>query len=113
MYQTKRIEINESNVQSFYERFGPNASPQPVTNQLLEKYFKGKLVEIDDNNFEMIMELSKKQKSTTGKIINFILEAYEWAIETTPKQRITLDINKKKIKPIKKVKQQANVITQF
>lgn len=113
MYQKKSIDINESNVKIFTERLASGVSLSAFTNQLLEKYFKEKIIELDDNNFKSISILSAKQNTTSANIINAILESYEWSIEETPKQRITLDLNKKKLKISKKTKQSTNVITQF
>lgn len=112
-FQIRKIDINESNVKIFTEKFASGVSLSTLTNQLLEKYFKEKIIELDDNNFKCISSLSAKQNTTPSKVVNLILESYEWAIEETPKQRITLDLNKKNLKTSKKVKQVTNVITQF
>lgn len=112
-YQKKSIDINENNVKIFTERFASGVSLSAFTNQLLEKFFKEKLVELDDINFRAIGNLSVNRNTTPTQVVNLILESYEWTIEETPKQRITLDLNKKKVKPLKKVKQMANVITQY
>lgn len=113
MYQTKKIEINESNVKIFTERYASKVSIQPFTNQLLEKYFSGRLVELDDQNYKIMNELSVKLKSTIQKTANSALEAVDWSFDESPKPRVLLDTNGKKVKPIKKFKNQINIIKDF
>ena len=95
-YQTKKIDINEYNVKLFTEMNG--GSLQPFVNAMLEKYFLGKLVELNDENFNKIKSISGQMKTTFSQAVNDALEPFEFDVKETPKIHITLDQKKKTIK---------------
>jgi hypothetical protein len=96
-YQTKHIVINEYNVKLFMDRVN-GTSLQPFVNAMLEKYFIGKLVELNDENFNKIKNISDQMKTTFSQAANDALEPFEFDVKETPKIRITLDQKKKTIK---------------
>lgn len=110
-FQTKHIEINPSNVKIFLERYANGISLQPFVNSLLEKYFAGRIVEMNDHNYSVMIALSHKLNEPPERAVNLALESVEWGLDETPKPRIQLDVNKKKIKAGKKI--QVNKITNF
>lgn len=112
-FESKRIDVNEFNAKIFTERYGSSMSCTAFTNQLLEKYFSGRLVEIDDHNYKVMRALSEKINNSIEKTVNLALESVDWSPDETPKPRITLDTGSKKVKPQKKVKQGINIIKDF
>ena len=96
-YQTKHIVINEYNVKLFMDRMN-GTSLQPFVNAMIEKYFLGKLVELNDENFNKVKNISDQMKTTFSQAVNEALEPFEFDVKETPKVRITLDQKKKTIK---------------
>lgn len=106
-YNSKRVSISPSNVKLYYDG-GIEQSLQPFVNKIIEKYFAGKLVEINKGNCKQVNEIAEKLNCTTEEAVNHVFGAYLFMVDDKPKERITLP---KKVSGIKTKK--INVITDF
>ena len=106
-YESKQIRIAPFNVKLYYDA-NIEQSLQPFVNKIIEKYFAGKLVEINNGNCKQVNEIAEKLKCTTEEAVNHVFGCYHFITDETPKERITLP---KKVSKIKTKK--INIITDF
>lgn len=71
-------------------------------NNILEKYFEERLLELNDKNFQMIKELSIKMNKPMAEMLNLCLDAVKFEYQEIEKPVVPI----KKIKSNIKIKKQ-------
>ncbi len=93
--QCSKIDIYPANATKFFES-GIKEKLQPFVNMLLEKYFSGQVVIMNDKNAEYIVGLTAKDKLDTDidTVVNSIIESVEVEVKVEI-EKIKIPMGKK------------------
>jgi len=105
-FNNKRVDIYAHNIKSSVT-FEPNTTK--LANDLFEKFFSGKLVELSEKSTEILKDLSKKIDQPPEEVLRILLEDTIFEIKEPQKPVITLSKGKKQRGKIK-TKQNKNFV---
>jgi len=88
--QEGRPWINSANMDLYLES-GIKDSLSTLINKIFEKYLIGRLFELEDDNYDIIVRAAEQIKSTPQDVLNMIIRVSEIEIRPVAKGKIILD----------------------
>lgn len=104
-----RIKINRQIADKFYQsvfyRENENISLTQLLNNLLEMFIDGKLIRLDDNNYEEVTKCAEQLGKTNKEIVNMVLDRIELIVAVAPpKIKLEVENPQAKLKVNKKIR---------
>lgn len=104
-----RIKINRQIADKFYQsvfyRENENISLTQLVNNLLDMFIDGRLVRLDDANFDEVKKCADQLGKTNKEIVNLILERIELVVAVNPpKVKLEVETPQNKLKVNKKIR---------
>lgn len=108
MEDFSRIKINRdlSNkyLESEFFKQNQNISLTQLLNSLLEMFLEGRIVRLDDNNFEQVKYCADKLNKSTKEVVNLVLDKLELVpVDSVEKTKINLTKEQQKVNINRKV----------
>lgn len=108
MEDYSRIKINRDLtnkylVSEFYKE-NPNVSLTQLLNLLLEMFLDGRIIRLDDSNYEQVKFCAEKLNKTCKEVVNIVLDKLELVpVDNVEKMKMNLHKDERTVKFQKKV----------
>jgi hypothetical protein len=90
MIEPRKINIDSLNVKLFIETIGSQETLTRFVNNLLEKYFQDRIVELTENNFNDMNDLSHRVNKPLSYVVNLCLSSAEFKVNKMEKAKVEI-----------------------
>lgn len=90
IYEPRKINIDSLNVRLFLEKFGSQETLTRFVNNLLDKYFQERIIELVENNYADLKDLSGRMNRALAYVVNLCLSSAEFQIIKMEKTKVAI-----------------------